>query len=624
MSTQVKHRRGNDTEVLAGTPAIAELWMNTDDNSMHLGDGITAGGHKIPKVSNRYTSHFDTLAEVVASTDKGRIYEGATVCIGDRAGGVFDVVLASAVTPNTYDIVALTGLPTLALDLQKIKQPFNPLQWGAVDDLVFDNKPVFERMISYTKTLVFGGRITPPNTGAGYMTSQITMQNAYGIKFGGDNAKIQINPAGTNNYIFNMTGSENCEFSGNLFVGASDTRATYDNANRQAGLGIFTSSFIRVVDNVFEKFSSFGIFAQNLNGGTYTEGVFIDKNVFRDCPYDSATSFQCGILLSSDGEYSTITNNRFFRIPSAIRFTDGANSLFAHNIIMQCNGDYDVNAACIYAEYTGGGNGGKLQIINNKINHNETGQLGLRIRNSTSQPMNANIIDGNEFLIHGNPYVSAAEYHTQIAILDDCENAIVVNNVFRPNGGGGPYTVTGESCLRLNNCKNATVDNNYFKCADLSNTGKDYAIHVDGTDTVKIGNNTYDNFQHDATGYVRHELLLSGSANFKYTGGRSLCFKITAAGAASAMPWDDTGFTVTKPAVGHYQMTHALWNFNYTVSVTTDNSALAPERRYSVVRDSASPMTLLDIYVTDGAGAAIDQDIIVTITLGNDNDYLLQ
>lgn len=46
MATQVKHRRGTNAEILAGTPAIGELWFNVTDNSIHMGDGVTPGGVK--------------------------------------------------------------------------------------------------------------------------------------------------------------------------------------------------------------------------------------------------------------------------------------------------------------------------------------------------------------------------------------------------------------------------------------------------------------------------------------------------------------------------------------------------------------------------------------------------
>lgn len=46
MATQVKHRRGTAAEIAAGTPAIGELWFNTTDNTIHMGDGVTQGGIK--------------------------------------------------------------------------------------------------------------------------------------------------------------------------------------------------------------------------------------------------------------------------------------------------------------------------------------------------------------------------------------------------------------------------------------------------------------------------------------------------------------------------------------------------------------------------------------------------
>lgn len=47
MATRIKRRRGNTNEINSATPALAEWWHNTDDNSIHTGDGLTAGGHKL-------------------------------------------------------------------------------------------------------------------------------------------------------------------------------------------------------------------------------------------------------------------------------------------------------------------------------------------------------------------------------------------------------------------------------------------------------------------------------------------------------------------------------------------------------------------------------------------------
>jgi hypothetical protein len=55
------------------------------------------------------------LTEAVTSTD---LDVGMSVVISDRSYATFDVVLASGVTPNTFNIVQCTGIPTLALVLR--------------------------------------------------------------------------------------------------------------------------------------------------------------------------------------------------------------------------------------------------------------------------------------------------------------------------------------------------------------------------------------------------------------------------------------------------------------------------------------------------------------------------
>lgn len=68
-----------------------------------------------------------TLSQAVANTS---LYEGAVVTISDRGYGVFDAVLASSVTPNTYNIVQCTGVPALALVLRP-SRPINVAEYGA-------------------------------------------------------------------------------------------------------------------------------------------------------------------------------------------------------------------------------------------------------------------------------------------------------------------------------------------------------------------------------------------------------------------------------------------------------------------------------------------------------------
>lgn len=70
MATQIKHRRGNSAEIAAFIPALAELIVNTDDNSVIVGDGVTPGGGII--LSDQYYE-FETVAEMKASLIKFRV-----------------------------------------------------------------------------------------------------------------------------------------------------------------------------------------------------------------------------------------------------------------------------------------------------------------------------------------------------------------------------------------------------------------------------------------------------------------------------------------------------------------------------------------------------------------------
>ncbi|AUR81520.1 coil containing protein [Vibrio phage 1.007.O._10N.261.55.F9] len=49
--TKLQHRRGTDAEIASGTPAMGELWLNTSETELVVGDGVTLGGVPIPKKS---------------------------------------------------------------------------------------------------------------------------------------------------------------------------------------------------------------------------------------------------------------------------------------------------------------------------------------------------------------------------------------------------------------------------------------------------------------------------------------------------------------------------------------------------------------------------------------------
>jgi len=80
-----------------------------------------------------------TLVAAVVDTE---LKVGMVLNIEDRANGLFNVVLASTVTPNTFNIIQCTGVPTLALVLRISNaiegyQTFGATGDGMVDDTIF-------------------------------------------------------------------------------------------------------------------------------------------------------------------------------------------------------------------------------------------------------------------------------------------------------------------------------------------------------------------------------------------------------------------------------------------------------------------------------------------------------
>ncbi len=102
MATQVKHRRGNNTEILSGTPAIGELWFNTTDNSIHMGDGVTQGGIKHINAGNisKFTEVAYTKDYVDFTGTDEEIRTALDLCFSENSV----IVLSAGVYPD-YKIV---------------------------------------------------------------------------------------------------------------------------------------------------------------------------------------------------------------------------------------------------------------------------------------------------------------------------------------------------------------------------------------------------------------------------------------------------------------------------------------------------------------------------------------
>ena len=128
MATQVKHRRGTTAEINAGVPAIGELWFNVDDNTIHMGDGVTAGGIKQAKLKSVLLVSPD-LADAKQRKDlKPGFYVKTVERLSGKGGESLWVVISGTGSANGRNIIAHD---TLGYSLQLVEgSRRSVLSWG--------------------------------------------------------------------------------------------------------------------------------------------------------------------------------------------------------------------------------------------------------------------------------------------------------------------------------------------------------------------------------------------------------------------------------------------------------------------------------------------------------------
>ena len=424
-----------------------------------------------------------------------------------------------------------------------------------------------------------------------FLLNSITIDGMELCKLEGNNAVTLVMNA-SQTQIIEMYRSIGVVISGITFKGTATADGSYRSHNL---LDIRNDcSFVVVTECNFTDFAGWGIVSRLLAGGTYTEGVIVDKCKFYDAPsYYASYSAQAGIAFGSDGEYSSVTNCRFYRIPAAARFTDGANGLFADNIVMQLNGGsgaLQTDRAALYAESNT--NNGKITISRNKFNHNETGLIPIIVKGDLTKPQNPVEILDNDVLVNGNGTVGYQ------LVAYDFTNMKIRGNKFRAATSGL------NPCIRLNDCDAAIVDNNYFRAGT-------YALQNDGSVGVQWGMNICESLTVD-------KITNSNGGTTINRNNRSFVFKITSAGAAST-PWDDDGWTVAKTATGQYTVTHNMGSLDYGVIIQQDAATVPSSLRFSCVRATNT----FDVYIVNGSGVATDANVMLLLTVGNGNNYAL-
>jgi len=121
-------------------PTEAEADANDTSSALRLADNITGAISLIKDLDRDFVHNEPTLAIAVAATNllAGDSINVAERTTGDGGGAMWDVVLSSSVTENTYNIVQCTGVPTLSLVL-RINGVVDVKQFGAIGDGVTDD-----------------------------------------------------------------------------------------------------------------------------------------------------------------------------------------------------------------------------------------------------------------------------------------------------------------------------------------------------------------------------------------------------------------------------------------------------------------------------------------------------
>ena len=130
---EVKHRRGTSAEIAAYTLADGEVIKNDDDGSLHVGDGVTAGGVKSVNentLKNLIGENTYLVFDTAASLQSGATV-GSLVKIIDRGSAVFKVTDGG--TPNSFDILD-AGSGNTAVYQHIIGTRVYPEHFGAVGD----------------------------------------------------------------------------------------------------------------------------------------------------------------------------------------------------------------------------------------------------------------------------------------------------------------------------------------------------------------------------------------------------------------------------------------------------------------------------------------------------------
>lgn len=553
----------------------------------------TIDPYYVLSIASTYT--FDSVSDMVSSTD---ITVGMQVetrgynSIGDGGDNVYRIVAAGT---GVADGGHYIDLATHQAEGLFPNGDVTVNQFGAISNRgtgSTDNATFIANAAAYVKfrTGGEGGVLKFEPRGTGYLTSQVAIASWQGLTIDLNSMPVQMIDSGINNYIFELTNCVESNIINGRLIGTSDTVSTYNDTNRQAGIGVIGGSGCSI-DNVdFEKFISFGVHAEAMTPATTIRGLDVTGCTFKDFPLDPATNEQCGVHLVNGAEYCNTNYNHFQGVPCAQRDVGGANSNFNGNMVMKSNGQFNDNsAAALYSEYDD--NFGKYNVSFNHINHNDSGNRLLVMKGNPLNTRNPSYISHNQFLSNGN------ETSSNAILLHECNKVQLNNNNIREN-----INITSPSNGELIKI----VDSNKIKIKDNLIQGADYAITNDNSN-ILLGENDFEDQDTDLIQVLNggtHKLL------------KNRTYNVHVAANHTIEHTDDPGVTIAGTTVGTYAFSHSFGTENFNVCCEAQETG--DDVVFKVVKRSA----VIDVFVTRrDTGAAIDREFNMTIVHNLDSSY---
>ena len=389
---------------------------------------------------------------------------------GDGGGATWDVVLASTVIPNTYNIVQCVGNITLALVLRVVTA--NALQFGASTDGITDSSSVYAEMFtSGSKTIVFP---------QGAYRGKISVDSIadFDIIFE-EGATLK---SFTTDQVVAISNSSNVTLSGGEFetpervtrpiaitscskVAVKNVKVSFETKSTYSGSAIYSTAAIYMQDcnrcivdgNEVFNMEGFGIACTGIGSGNIFRMNYIHDNIGGILNNGNTNNFNTFIendigfnnVSSGSGNDGILINGTSIDIASS-------GHLISNNRIYN-NGEHGMYVQC-----------GNTIISDNRVYSNAEG--GIKV----SKCRKISIIDNICFSNQSNIQVQSGYEHVLVQ-GNNCEGATTFDLGF-----------TWSLALDAFGGKDVKVIGNYFH----SDTVPNWAIAADGSEGIIIENNS--------------------------------------------------------------------------------------------------------------------------------------